>query len=147
MFARINVFHAIDVGCPVHALQQNITRIATLTGFGLQGGLETETYPLGDTVGIACNGPACTPYPPYTPYTSDCSGRIHSDSADVELLCGICMEEPHAIRLTRCSHMMCRRCARQLLVVAASSSCQCPFCRKYIGGFESSSKPCATCHH
>lgn len=57
----------------------------------------------------------------------------HSMSSDV--LCGICLEQPETVELTRCGHNLCAGCARQLLVVAASSSCQCPFCRKYIGGF------------
>jgi Zinc finger, C3HC4 type (RING finger) len=58
-----------------------------------------------------------------------------ADSADV--MCGICMEHPELVRLTRCGHSLCATCARQLLAVAASSACACPFCRKYIGGFAS----------
>jgi hypothetical protein len=57
-----------------------------------------------------------------------------SDGGD-DVMCGICMEQPETIQLTRCSHNLCAVCARQLLAVAASSACQCPFCRKYIGGF------------
>lgn len=57
-----------------------------------------------------------------------------SDGGD-DVMCGICMEQPETIQLTRCGHNLCAVCARQLLAVAASSACQCPFCRKYIGGF------------
>ena len=60
-------------------------------------------------------------------------GTARSDSD--EAMCGICMEHPEALELTRCGHKLCQQCSQQLLAVATSSACQCPFCRKYIGGF------------
>lgn len=63
------------------------------------------------------------------------TGLPLSRSGSGEAMCGICMEEAHSIELVRCGHCLCRGCARQLLAVAAASSCMCPFCRKYIGGF------------
>jgi Zinc finger, C3HC4 type (RING finger) len=60
-----------------------------------------------------------------------CSDQCSND----EVMCGICMEQPECIQLVECQHNLCQRCARQLLMVAAPSSCQCPFCRTFIAGF------------
>ena len=65
-------------------------------------------------------------------------GMLMRASSNDSAMCGICMEHPEVVELTRCNHSLCANCARQLLAVAASSACACPFCRKYIGGFAAS---------